>query len=78
MSPNPYTYNTPQTVTLTDASPGVTIYYTTDGSTPTAASKQYTGPITVSSTTNQCDRCRKRVCSRWKQLGNLQDHGAIG
>jgi hypothetical protein len=50
MSPNPYTYNTPQTVTLVDASPGVTIYYTTDGSTPTTASKQYTGPITVSTT----------------------------
>jgi hypothetical protein len=51
MSPNPYTYTTPQTVTLSDASPGATIYYTTDGSTPTTSSKQYTGPITVSTTT---------------------------
>ena len=51
MAPNPGTYNAPQSVTLTDASPGVTIYYTTDGSTPTTASPQYTGPITVSTTT---------------------------
>src|SRR5208337_3828054 len=48
MSPNPYTYSTPQTVTLADASPGVTIYYTTDGSTPTIHSTPYTGPITIS------------------------------
>jgi hypothetical protein len=51
MSPAPYTYSTPQTVTLADASPGVTIYYTTDGTTPTTASQQYTAPITVSTTT---------------------------
>ncbi len=51
MSPNPYTYTTPQLVSLADASPGVTIYYTTDGSTPTTASTPYTGPITVSATT---------------------------
>ena len=50
-SPNPGTYNTPQSVTISDASPGVTIYYTTDGSTPTTASPQYTGPITLSTTT---------------------------
>ena len=43
-------YNTPQTVTLADASPGVTIYYTTNGTIPTTASTKYTGPFTVSST----------------------------
>lgn len=50
-SPYPGTYSTPQTVTISDASSGATIYYTTDGSMPTTASPKYTGPITISSTT---------------------------
>jgi hypothetical protein len=44
------TYSSPQTVTIFDATPGATIYYTTDGTTPTTSSKQYTVPLTVSST----------------------------
>jgi O-glycosyl hydrolase len=40
-----------QTVTLTDRSSGATIYYTTDGTTPTTSSAKYSGALTVSSTT---------------------------
>jgi hypothetical protein len=34
-------------VTLADATPGATIHYTTDGTTPTTASSEYDAPITV-------------------------------
>ncbi len=44
-------YASAQTVTLTSADPTATIYYTTDGTTPTAASNTYTGPINISTTT---------------------------
>jgi hypothetical protein len=49
LSPAAGTYTAVQTVTITDPTPGATIYYTTDGTTPTASSPVYTGPITVSS-----------------------------
>ena len=49
-SPGAGTYSSAQSVTLSDATSGVTIYYTTNGSTPTMSSTQYAGPITVSST----------------------------
>jgi hypothetical protein len=49
-SPAPGSYTSAQSVTLSDATSGATIYYTTNGTAPTTSSIQYTGPITVSST----------------------------
>ena len=37
-------------MSISDATSGATIYYTTNGTTPTTSSAVYTGPITVSST----------------------------
>ncbi len=47
MSPGAGTYKTGQIVKISDTTAGALIYYTTDGSTPTASSPPYTGPITV-------------------------------
>ncbi len=46
-NPSGGTYVLPQLVSISDATPGATIYYTTDGSTPTTASSVYSGPILV-------------------------------
>jgi len=47
ISPAAGTYAPEQQVTLTDSDPSATIYYTTDGSVPSASSAKYTGPITL-------------------------------
>ena len=44
------TYTSARSVVLTCATAGATIYYTTDGSSPTTASTKYTGAFTVSQT----------------------------
>ncbi len=49
-SPGAGTYSSAQTVTISDSTSGSTIYYTTNGSTPTTASSVYSSPITVSAT----------------------------
>ncbi len=43
------TYTSVQTVAILDANSAATLYYTTDGSSPTASSTPYTNPITVGS-----------------------------
>jgi hypothetical protein len=50
-SPQPGTYTTPQTITLSCATSSATIYYTTDGSAPTESSLLYSAPIAISETT---------------------------
>ena len=50
-SPLPGSFVTAQSVALTTDVAGATIHYTTNGTTPTAASTAYTMPIEVSSTT---------------------------
>ena len=41
------TYTAVQSVTIADATAGAAIYYTTDGTTPSTSSKQYSGAISV-------------------------------
>src|SRR6202007_2457804 len=43
-------YLAPQTLVITDATSGVSIYYTTDGSTPTILSTLYSGPAPLTQT----------------------------
>lgn len=47
ISPNGGTFTGSQTVTITCAAPDAVIYYTTDGSTPTADSNKYSGSFTL-------------------------------
>lgn len=45
ISPAPGTYSAPPQVTITDSDSYATIYYTTDGSTPSTQSTRYSGPV---------------------------------
>jgi outer membrane protein OmpA-like peptidoglycan-associated protein len=49
--PAPGTFDGPQRVRISSATPGAVVRYTTDGSTPTAKSPVYKGPIEVEKTT---------------------------
>ena len=50
-TPAPGTYTSPQDVTMASTTTGVTIRYTTDGSTPTESSTAYTGPVNIATST---------------------------
>ncbi len=51
LNPGTGTYNSAQTVTISDSTAGAAVYYTLDGSTPSAASTKYSAAFTVSTTT---------------------------
>jgi LruC domain-containing protein len=50
-SPSAGAYTTAQSVTISSTTSGASIYYTTDGSTPTTSSNLYTGAVTVAANT---------------------------
>ncbi len=50
-SPDTGTYTSSQSVTISCTTSGATIYYTTDGTTPTSSSTLYSSAVTISSTT---------------------------
>ena len=51
LTPAGGTYTSTQTVAISDSTQGATIYYTTDGSTPSQSSPVYTAPLIVGATT---------------------------
>ncbi len=50
-SPKAGTYKSAQSVTISSETSGAVIYYTDDGSTPTASGTKYSGPVSVTKTT---------------------------
>src|ERR1700685_1375107 len=50
MSPEPGSFTSAQSVTLSDSTAGAIIHYTTDGTAPTMDSAVYSAPVRVSAT----------------------------
>jgi len=50
-SPAPGTYTSDQNLSMTDATSGAAIHYTTNGSTPTTSSPKYTAPLKITAST---------------------------
>ncbi len=50
-SPLPGGYQASQNVVITSVTPGASIYYTTDGTTPSSSSYPYVGPVAIMQTT---------------------------
>ena len=59
-NPGAGTYSSTQTVVLNSSTAGATIYYTTNGSTPTTSSTVYSGPISVSA-----KETIKAIAAKW-------------
>ncbi|WP_263355884.1 chitobiase/beta-hexosaminidase C-terminal domain-containing protein [Acidicapsa ligni] len=69
-------YSTPQSLTITNATSGATIYYTTNGAAPSNASNLYTGPIAITATVTvkaiavAADHTNSPVASATYTIGN--------
>ncbi|MES9775057.1 chitobiase/beta-hexosaminidase C-terminal domain-containing protein [Priestia megaterium] len=78
VSLSPGSYYKEQTITLNSATPGVSIYYTTDGSMPTKNSTLYTEPITVNQTTTiKAVAIRGNVSSKALAVNNGKTNSEI-
>ena len=77
----PGSYGSPQMVGLSSATPGATIYYTVDGSTPTNSSTVYSSPISVSSLSSVTTIKAFAVKTNWADsaivTGNYTINGAV-